>query len=135
MAAEAFADTNVILYTLSQDARKANIARDLLATQPRISVQVLNEITSVARRKLAMPWREIDEFLQLIRGLCPTEPLTLESHDLGRALGERYGFSVYDAMIVSSALLSGCEILYSEDLQDGLRVEHALTIVNPFAAS
>jgi predicted nucleic acid-binding protein len=133
MSGKAFVDTNVVLYMLSQDARKARIARDLIATRPRLSVQVLGEITNVARRKLVMPWREIGDFLQLIRGLCPVEPLTVQSHDLGRAIGERYQLSVYDAMIVASALLSGCQTLYSEDMQDGLRIDDRLTVVNPFA--
>ena len=54
--------------------------------------------------------------------------------DIGAALGERYGFSVYDAMIVAAALLSGCDRLYTEDVQDGLLVEGRLRIVNPFRA-
>ncbi|HSW20048.1 MAG TPA: PIN domain-containing protein [Ramlibacter sp.] len=132
MSARAFADTNVVLYLMSRDAQKAEQARAVVAERPIISVQVLNEITNVARRKLALPWNEIDEFLQLVRGLCPVEPLTLQSHDLGRGLCERYQLSVYDAMIVSSALLARCDTLYSEDMQAGLRIEKALTIVNPF---
>ena len=44
----------------------------------------------------------------------------------------RYGFAVYDAMVVAAALLSGAEVLYSEDLQHALRVERKLTIRNPF---
>ncbi|MDR2838475.1 MAG: PIN domain-containing protein [Azonexus sp.] len=133
MNARAFVDSNIVLYMMSQDVRKAQAARDLMATCPRLSVQVLNEVVNVTRRKLAMPWREIDQFLQLVRGLCPIEPLTVETHDLGRMIGERHKLSVYDAMIVSSALLSGCETLYSEDMQSGLRIENTLTIVNPFA--
>jgi len=132
MSGKAFADTNVVLYLMSQDAQKAERARRVVAERPSISVQVLNEFTNVARRKLALPWNDIDEFLQLVRGLCPVEPLTLPSHDLGRRLSERYQLSVYDAMIVSSALLAQCDTLYSEDMQAGLRIENALTIINPF---
>ncbi len=52
---------------------------------------------------------------------------------LGRALGVRYGFSVYDAMIVAAALLNGCNTtLLSEDMQHGLLVENHLQIDNPF---
>ena len=99
-----------------------------------ISVQVLNEITNVARRKLAMSWVEINEVLALIRSICPTEPLTIETHDRGRLVAERYGLSVYDAMIVAAALLAGCKTLYSEDMQDGLLIDHQLHICNPFQA-
>lgn len=44
------------------------------------------------------------------------------------AFGERYGFSVYDAMIVSAALTSGCERFYTEDLQHGQLIEGRLLI-------
>jgi predicted nucleic acid-binding protein len=68
----------------------------------------------------------------LIQSICPAEPLTIETHDQGRFISERYGLSVYDAMIVAAALLAGCETLYSEGMQDGLFVERQLRICNPF---
>jgi predicted nucleic acid-binding protein len=46
-----------------------------------ISVQVLNEMANVMRRKLSMPWREVNEVLTLVRSICPCESLTLEIHD------------------------------------------------------
>ena len=60
------------------------------------------------------------------------EALTEETYDLGRQLAARYGLSVYDAMIVASALLAGADTLYSEDMHDGLLVENCLRIRNPF---
>lgn len=131
-AAEVFVDSNVLLYLLSQDAGKADRAEEILEGGPAVSVQVLNEITNVARRKLSMPWPQIADFLALIQSLCKVEALTLETHQRGRALAQRYGLSVYDAMIVAAALLAGCKTLYSEDMQDGLLVERQLRIQNPF---
>jgi predicted nucleic acid-binding protein len=58
-----FFDTNVLLYLLSADERKADIAEATLAKGGIISVQVLNEATSVCVRKLKMPWPEVHEFL------------------------------------------------------------------------
>lgn len=129
---KAFIDTNVLLYLMSADTAKADQAEAVVRAGAVISVQVLNEITSVARRKLRMDWQEISDFLTLVRSLCPPEPLTIETHDRGRLLAERYSLSVYNAMIVSSALLAGCERLYSEDMQDGLVVDDQLHICNPF---
>ncbi len=131
---KAFIDSNVLLYLLSTDAAKADRAEAIVLAGGRISVQVLNEITNVARRKLAMPWQEVNELVSLIQSLCPVEPLPLETHEKGRKIAERYGFSVYDAMIVAAALLSGCEVLYSEDMQDGMEIEEGLRICNPFVA-
>jgi predicted nucleic acid-binding protein len=131
-APKTFIDTNILLYLLSADADKANRAEAIVRAGGLISVQVLNEIANVARRKLTMPWVEINEVLTLIRSICPVGPLTIETHDRGRLVAERYGLSVYDAMIVAAALLAGCKILYSEDMQDGLLIDRRLHIRNPF---
>ena len=129
---KAFFDTNVVLYLLSADADKAQRAEQLIADGGVISVQVLNEFASVASRKLRMTIPEIHECLAPIREICGLEPVTLETHLRGLDLAHRYGFSVYDSMIVASALLAGCKILYSEDWQDGQRID-GLLISNPFA--
>ncbi|OGV73106.1 MAG: pilus assembly protein [Methylophilales bacterium RIFCSPHIGHO2_02_FULL_57_10] len=132
MRATDFFDTNVLLYLFSGDDVKADRAEALLAAGGVVSVQVLNEFASVASRKLAMPWAEIQTVLRDIRRLCKVAPLTVEAHERGLELVQRYGFSLYDAMVVASALEVGCATLWSEDFQDGLRVDGALTIRNPF---
>lgn len=131
MSAE-FADTNVVLYLLD-DGPKADRAEAILVQGPRISVQVLNEALVNCRRKARLSWEDTATFLAGLRASCTVEELTLQTHDVGRALAERYGFSIYDAMIVASALVAGCSTLWSEDMQDGLLVEDQLRIVNPFA--
>lgn len=131
-AAEAFVDSNVVLYLLASDASRADRAEQLLAAQPCCSVQVLNEVANVARRKLAMDWAEVRELLATVKALCDVRPLTLQSHERGVVLAGRYGFSVYDAMIVASALEAGCETLWTEDMHNGLLVENQLRIRNPF---
>ena len=130
MSAE-FLDTNVILYLLD-DGPKVEIAERLIATGAMISVQVLNETLVNCIRKAGLSYDEANDFLHGIRAICPVVPLTLETHDLGCALAERYGFSVYDAMIVATALQNHCTTLYSEDMHHGLLVEGYLRIVNPF---
>ena len=131
-AAEVFFDTNVVFYLLSEDAAKADRAEELLATGGRVSVQVLNEFAAVASRKLGMGWTDIGEILTQVRAVCPVEPLSIETHERGLAIAARYGLSVYDAMIVASALLAGCKELFSEDLQHGQNFERQLTVRNPF---
>lgn len=130
--AKAFFDTNVLLYLLSDDPDKADRAEAVVAAGGVISVQVLNEFASVASRKLRMPWSQIHEILATLRQLCAVEALTPEVHDRGLAIAQRHGFSVYDAMILAAALLAGCRILYSEDLQDGQCIDDQLTVRNPF---
>jgi len=70
--------------------------------------------------------------LKTIRKICIIQPLTLETHELGLEIAERYGFSLYDSMIVSAALQSGCTNLFSEDMQHGQKIEAKMVITNPF---
>lgn len=132
--AKVFFDTNVLLYLLSGDAAKADRAEELVARGGTIGVQVLNEFASVASRKLGMSHAEIRDVLEPIRAICAVTPLTLEIHDRALGLAERYGFSIYDALIVAAALEADCGTLYTEDLQDGQVIDGSLTISNPFKA-
>jgi len=132
--ADSFFDTNVLLYLLSKDAAKADRAEALLASGGVVSVQVLNEFASVASRKLMMTIPEVREILSTVRSVCVVKPLDIETHDLGLEMAERYGFSIYDALIVAAAVRAGCAILYTEDLQQGQVIEK-LQIRNPFVGS
>jgi predicted nucleic acid-binding protein len=131
-AVEVFHDINIVLYLLSGDTAKADRAEELLAAGGRVSVQVLNEFAAVASRKLGLGWNEISEILAQVRAVCPVEPIGIETHERGLALAARHGLNIYDAMIVSSALIAGCTLLYSEDMQDGQVFDRQLTIRNPF---
>jgi len=128
-----FIDTNVLIYLLSDDQDKADRAENIVRVGSIVSVQVLNEMTNIMHRKLAMSWGDISEVIAIIQSLCSVESLTTDTHNRGRFIAQRYGFSVYDSMIVASALLAGCKTLYSEDLQDEQLLEQQLRICNPFA--
>ena len=127
-----FFDTDVLIYIASGDPIKAGRTEELIRGGGTISVQMLNEITNVARGKMGLSWPETHAFLALIRGLLPVQTVTVETHETGLALAERYGLSVYDAMIAAAALHAGCDTLWSEDMQDGMMIEGRLRIVNPF---
>lgn len=133
MSDRPFLDTNVLVYAIVQDDPRSHHAEQLLAEGGRVSVQVLNEFVSVARRKLRMPWKEVREGLEAIRILCPSPvPITIDTHETALRIAEEYGFGIYDALIAAAALEATCVTLYSEDLQDGQVIDDSLTIRNPF---
>jgi predicted nucleic acid-binding protein len=132
MSERPFLDTNVLLYLLSGDEDRAGRAEALLGERGVISVQVLNELVNVATRKLRLTWNEVEDVLVAVRSACRVEALTIDVHDRARELTERYRLSFYDGVIVASALLAGCRVLYSEDKHHGLKVDRTLTIRNPF---
>jgi predicted nucleic acid-binding protein len=133
MSDKAFFDTNVFVYAIIQDDPRSDHAEELIAQRGTVSVQVLSEFAAVARRKTKMPWVEIRRAVDAIKALCPDPlPITLDTHREALAIAERYGYRIYDALMVASALEARCTILYSEDMQDGQVIERKLTIRNPF---
>ena len=135
MSDRVFFDTNILLYTIGQHDARTPTAEALLANGGLISVQVLNELAAVARRKLRMSWPEVTDALDAIRILCPSPiPITAELHDVALRLAGEHGFHIYDALIVAAALEADCVTLYSEDLQSGQVIDGRLTIHNPFNA-
>ena len=130
-AANIFFDTNVLLYPVSGDSAKANRSEELLVSGGVISIQVLNEFASVAIRRYGVEIAKVREVLLVIRTLCAVKPIDVETHELGLELAERYRYSIYDSMIIAAALRAGCTTLFSEDLQDGQKIQ-TLTIRNPF---
>lgn len=132
MSDRVFFDTTILIYALSEGDPRAAAAENLLNSGGLISVQVLNEFVSVARRKLGMPWDDVVEALSAIRMLCePPVPLAVEVHESALQIAQRYEFNIYDALILAAALEGGCTVLYSEDIKDSQRID-SLTIRNPF---
>lgn len=127
-----FFDTNVLAYIASGDTAKADRAEAIIGNGGVISMQVLNELTNVARRKMQLSWPEIRSFLSVLRSLLTVQPITVETHETGLAIAERHNLSTYDAMIVASALHADCKTLWSEDMQHGMEFDEGLRIVNPF---
>jgi predicted nucleic acid-binding protein len=128
-----FFDSNVLLYFASADAAKADRAEALMKAGGTISVQVLNEMAAVMRRKFGYGWGDVASILATVRRAFKVMPLGVETHERGLALAQRYRLGIFDAMIAAAALEAGCEILWSEDMQHGLVVDRRLTVRNPFA--
>lgn len=128
-----FVDSNVLLYLSGRDERKADLSAALLNEQLTISVQVLNEIARVMIGKWHRSWDETDDLLALVRQNTVVQFLDERTHELGLEVARQRKLGIFDSMIVASALLAGCDTLYSEDMHHGLVVENRLTIVNPFA--
>ena len=133
-----FIDTHVLIYWVDDSAR-AGTVESLLEGECVLSVQVLNEFANVLRKKRAMPLADIQSLCGTLINTCEVYDLSVRTHQTALALMERYSLSLYDANIVAAAGLSGCTVLYSEDMQDGLNIQYhastvtfSLSIRNPF---
>ena len=132
MSRDQFFDTNVLVYAHTTGDDRTEIARALLLGGGVIGVQALNEFASVARAKLAFAWPRIQAAIGNILILCPKpKPLSVDTHLRALEISERYGFSIWDGLIVAAAIEARCSRLLSEDLQHGQVVE-GVRIENPF---
>jgi predicted nucleic acid-binding protein len=125
-------DTNVAVYAFSEDERNET-ALSLLTAGPKLSIQLLNEFANIGVRKREVPRNEICESLDKIRTLAGSvRTLSLPVHERALVISERFQLSFYDSLMLAAALLDGCEIFYSEDMQHGMVIDGKLTIINPF---
>jgi predicted nucleic acid-binding protein len=128
-----FVDTNIVIYSLSQNDPKQDKALSILASKPVSSIQVLSETANVMRRKLGFDLVAIRAVINRISQECNVlQPLTMETLNTAFDIASRYGFSHYDSLIVASALAADCNTLYSEDMQHGQAIENRMIIINPF---
>ncbi|MGL5818734.1 MAG: PIN domain-containing protein [Phycicoccus sp.] len=135
-----FADTNVLLYAISDDPeerRKAEIARALLDNaELAVSVQVLQEFyVQATRASRPSPLQHADaaslveSFTRFDVGVVTTEVMRA-----AMATRARYDISYWDAAIIEAARSMGCETVLSEDLADG-QDYGGVRVVNPFSAA
>ncbi|NCQ97900.1 PIN domain-containing protein [Microcystis aeruginosa] len=135
MPDKVFIDTNVLIYGYSEDEPdKRQQAIDCVRSgEAWISTQVLNETINVLKRKFSLSYSQIREAVQELSEGFPIVLVSVNTIEMALNLAERYQYSYFDSLILASALEAGCQILYSEDLQDGQRIENQLTIINPFS--
>lgn len=133
MTARFFADTNVAVYALDADPKRHERAFSIMRQSPVISTQIVNEFLNVLTSKKGVPRERANRYARIMLRRCEVVPLTTQVVERAISIGERYQISHWDALVVAAALLSGCDTLYSEDLQDGQVFERCLTVMNPFA--
>ena len=137
MKGKFFLDTNILIYLFDEtDSSKRMRAEYLIQSGVRegtgyISYQVVQEAINVIIKKLHATTAQAHQFFEdVLSPLWLVNPTGRLYRD-GLYIVRRYKFSFYDSLIVAAALDARCEILFSEDLQDGQRIER-LTIINPF---
>ena len=126
-------DTNIPIYSHDEIALdKQSIARDLIVRSPVISSQTLSEYISVLRRIIKIPKEFVISACIPNFKHCQIKIVDIPTLQTAEHLIQRYDFQIFDAIIIASALETGCDILYSEDMQHNIKIERKLTIINPF---
>ena len=127
-------DTNIWFYALSAgDETKRLAANRLLDSldRPIINSQVIRELCVNLLRKSSYDEAAIQELVASLYRDCHVAPESVSVFLRSSELRKQHSFSYWDSLIVGAALEAGCETIYSEDMQHGLRVEDRLSIINP----
>jgi predicted nucleic acid-binding protein len=131
-----FLDTNLWIYLYAKNPleKYQRIERIIKEDLPliQVSTQVLGELFHVLTRKQFTS--KIDA-INIISNLINTFPvLAIDTPQVLQALeiNGKYNYSYWDSLIIATALLSDCSIIYSEDMQHNQLVENKLRIINPF---
>lgn len=136
-----FADTNVLVYRkdLTEPSKQkkaqnwisAAIEKDALI----LSAQSLREYYWAALRHDRSP-SAAAELRREIAALNAYVPEMLRVDYLAEAwtLQDRYHLSFWDSLLLASALVAGCTLFLSEDMNGGQTVG-GLTIINPFTTA
>ncbi len=128
-----FVDSNILLYLIDKSsAIKKQKVENLLSPEFLISTQVVAENISVCLKKIKLDKATTFDFarklLSRFQTVVITPEILLKSFDISTL----YQLSSWDSIIIATAMVSHCNIVYSEDMQDGLVIENTLTIRNPF---
>ncbi len=134
-----FIDTNILVYSFDQtDSHKQAvsqllIARALTSRKGIISTQNVQEFLNVALKKFNPPLSLVEAQSVLDRVLFPLcrHTPSIPFYHQSMLIQAETGYSLYDSMVISAAIATNCEILFTEDLQNGHEV-HGITIINPF---
>lgn len=121
-----------MLYALSDGPWRKERVADRMSVGGVLSTQVLAESANVVRRKFGRSLTEIEIFHDSLLDACRLQLILPTTIRGALTIMERYGFSIYDSLIVATALEAGCSTLYSEDMHHGQVIEERLTLVNPF---
>lgn len=135
MTANVFLDTNLWVYLHAKsEPQKQSVVKSLVAEHFEtilISTQVLGELYNVLiKKKLTSP----ETARAIILEMATTFPVTdIDTPKVLSALNvqNKYGYSYWDSLILATALLSDCAIVYSEDMQHKQLIEDKLQIINP----
>jgi predicted nucleic acid-binding protein len=140
MSGRFFLDTNIFVYSFDASspkkaAKSTKLIRSAIETRGGIvSYQVVQEFFNVALRRFVKPMSSADAEQYLSTTFRPLLSVHSSPALYGEALriGARFRLPWYDSLIVASAIEGQCDVLYSEDFQDGQQFGRVL-ISNPFA--
>ena len=134
MRGKYFLNTNILIYLYSTEEKKQKRVLELLQNENEfvISTQVLSEFCNVLKKKFNFTTKQLSVLLQDFEKNFLLHPTDIEQIKTALTISDRYKYSFYDALVIAGAIHSGCNLLFSEDLQHGQTILNKVKITNPF---
>lgn len=136
MKDKVFVDTNILIYSYSIDEKdKQKISNDILEQYFEniiISKQVVNEVSNILFKKFKLSTEDVENVVLELDSTFQIINFELTTIIKAIRLKNSYNLQYYDSLIVATALENGCNILFSEDMQDNQIIDDTLKIINPF---
>ena len=127
-----FIDSNIWLYAFIEPPDKSFIAKSFIkGADITISTQVINEVCVNLVKKAHYPEAKIRNLIESFYNKYSVLEINREILLKASDIRKHHNFSFWDSLILASALLGGCGILYSEDMQADFVMEET-RIINPF---
>lgn len=136
----AFLDTNILVYAFDSSAdNKHKVAKQIMidlwnSGRGMLSTQVLQEFYVTVTQKIPKP---LDRNLavQAIKDLLHWDVVVNDGNALIDAVDiqSRYKYSFWDAMIIQAAIRGGADLILSENLDSGSKIQGVI-LKNPFVS-
>lgn len=129
-------DSNIWLYAFieTQDSGKSSIAKSVIQNKDisiLLSTQIINEVCINLIKKAGFSEEKIRRLINSFYRKYDVIGIEREILFKSSEIREKHNFSFWDSLVFASALYSGADILYSEDMQSGFVIEKT-QIINPF---
>ena len=130
---DATIDSNILFYAFGkQDNSKSRIAREIITECNIISLQAINETVFVLKRKFNFSVKDLQEIIQFFKEKYIVKNIDIHILETAMVIMDKYQYSLWDSMMLASALENKCTEIYSEDMQHNQTIEDKLRIINPF---
>ena len=129
-------DTNLWVYLYAKDPREKSLQVRKLINQnfesTIVTTQILGELFNVLNRKKIVELEEAKQIISEIASYFSIIPIETPHVFQALEIHSRYNYSYWDSLIIATALLTDCQFLYSEDMQNKQVIDNCVTIINPF---
>jgi predicted nucleic acid-binding protein len=134
MKDKVFIDTNILIYLITDNSNKKDIIISKISEFENcyLSIQVINEFANTCIKKKLFKSEEIAEIIKELRKVFNILEIYLDTILQALKIQNKYKYSFYDSLIISTASENGCSIIFTEDLQHNQLIEKKVKIINPF---